>query len=75
VNGDYYIGNHKGGRRDGQGKLYSKNGNILYEGQWSNGSADGNGIRNFENGEKIIGQFKKDQADVIYFYLKRNYKD
>ena len=35
--GDYYISELKNGIWNGKGKLYDKNGNLIYEGEFING--------------------------------------
>ena len=44
--------------RHGKGKLYNKNGNITYEGDFINDKYEGNGKYNWEDGEYYIGQWK-----------------
>ncbi len=34
ITGNYYIGEFKKGKRNGKGKLYSKNGELISEGNW-----------------------------------------
>ena len=42
-NGEYYIGEYKNNLRHGKGTDYYSNGNINYEGEYSNGKKEGNG--------------------------------
>ena len=58
-NGNYYIGEDKDGKRHGKGKLYSKNGDLLYEGDYINDKPEGNGKRIYDEHIYYIGQFKE----------------
>ena len=49
----------RNGLPNGKGIKYYKNGNILYEGDWVNDKAEGNGKYILNNGDYYIGQFKK----------------
>lgn len=48
-NGDFYSGEWKKGKPDGQGKMTFADGTV-YEGQWSDGKIAGNGILTDESG-------------------------
>ncbi len=62
-NGEYYIGEVKNNLRHGKGKLYYKNKDIQYEGDFVNNKFDGNGIFFYEHGEYYVGQFKNGKID------------
>ena len=51
------LQDNKNGLRNGKGIKYYKNGKILYEGDYNNDKAEGNGKYIYENGEYYIGQF------------------
>ena len=56
--GNYYIGENKDGKREGKGKMYYKNGDLMYEGDFINDKMEGNGKYIYEDGIYYIGQFK-----------------
>ena len=45
---------------EGKGKIYNKNGEVIYDGDFLNDQYDGNGEYIYENGFHYIGQFVKD---------------
>ena len=53
-----YEGDLINGMRNGQGKLYYKNGNIKYEGEFANDKFEGTGKFYYTDGNYYIGQFK-----------------
>ena len=57
-NGNYYIGEFKGGCKHGKGTKYNSDGSIRYEGDYANDFPDGNGKCYFDNGDYYIGEFK-----------------
>lgn len=59
--GSRYEGYFKDGVQCGYGVLYRANNTIEYEGSWSNGMFDGQGVQIFENGEKYEGSFREDK--------------
>ena len=79
VDGDYYIGQLKDGKMHGKGKLYFKNGNIKYEGDFANDKKEGTGTYFYfnrecfifenhkkfylEKGDCYIGQWKNDKRN------------
>ena len=67
---DYYIGNMLNGLKQGKGKLYYKNGNIKYDGDFVKDKFEGNGKYYYENGEYYNGQwfngFKQGKGKIYY---------
>ena len=55
ANGDYYVGEIKGGQMNGEG-TYNDASGTKYVGQWKDGKCNGEGPST--NGDKYIGQFK-----------------
>ena len=56
-NGDCYIGEYRWGVKEGQGRLFSANGDW-YEGDWAGGSQTGHGLFNhFALGDRYQGYF------------------
>ena len=55
----YYIGQIKNYFPNGNGIVYDKNGNIIYEGDFVEGNYEGDGKLIYENESYYIGQFKK----------------
>ena len=53
----YYIGQILNGKKEGKGKIFDMNNNIIYEGYFYNDKYEGDGRLNYENGEYYIGQF------------------
>ena len=62
-NGQYYIGEKMNGKRHGQGKQYSKDGNIIYEGDWVDDKYEGYGKVVIPNLGYHIGEFKNGQIE------------
>ena len=56
-NGDYYVGEIKGGVRNGEGTWTSADGNK-YVGQWKDDKIHGEGTLIYADGGKYVGQFK-----------------
>ena len=56
--GQYYLGEFKNGLKHGKGKLFYKNGNIEYEGDFLEGKFEGEGKYIYENGDYYEGKFK-----------------
>ena len=54
-NGNYYIGEEKNLKRHGKGIEYYKNGEIKYDGNWSDDLPEGNGKFFEDNGDYFIG--------------------
>ena len=69
-NGDYYIGEIKNKLKNGKGKLYYRNGNIKYEGEFVADKFEGNGKYIEENGKYYIGQWKNNKKHGKGKYLK-----
>ena len=62
--GQYYIGEEKNGKRNGKGILYSKDGIILYEGDWLEDQKNGKGKFFMKNtGAYLLGEFKNGKAE------------
>ena len=57
-NGEYYEGDWKNGLRNGNGKIYKKDGLIRYEGGFINDKYEGGGQYFWQNNELYIGEFK-----------------
>ncbi len=49
LNDDYYDGEWKNGKREGQGKLFGNN--FIYDGEWKNGKRNGYGVWENSSGE------------------------
>ena len=66
-NGDYYIGEFKEGRWDGEGTYYYKNGDR-YKGKWKDNLKYGKGTYYTKNGVKYVGQWDgwKGQGKISY---------
>ena len=68
-NGDKYIGETKGEKKEGYGILYYKNGDR-YEGFWENNLENGTGSFFYNDGSLYIGQFingKKNGIGTLYY--------
>ena len=61
--GKYYIGPVLNGLPNGKGKMYYKNGNLFYEGDFKQGIKEGNGKIFYEDGEYYDGEFSNDQIN------------
>ena len=61
-----YFGDTKNGKKDGKGKLYDENGDLVYDGEWKDDKRNGNGISypTKANSERFIheGDFKDDKV-------------
>ena len=70
-NGDYYEGKWKNYLRNGVGKLFNKNGEIIYVGEWVNDKREGFGISYYENGKtEYDGDWvndKKEGKGTLYY--------
>ena len=56
-NGDYYIGPFINNLPNGQGKTFTKNGKVRYQGNFVNGCLQGKGKLYFDNDEYYEGDF------------------
>ena len=52
-----YVGEYKGGKRDGQGTLTWATG-YIYIGEWKGDKTYGQGTYTYASGEKYVGEFK-----------------
>jgi len=61
---------------NGKGKIYYKNGNLSYEGDFLDNKAEGYGKMIYEDGEYYIGEFKngKLNGNGKMYYKKGNLK-
>ncbi|MBQ0141224.1 MAG: hypothetical protein KBT06_00240 [Prevotellaceae bacterium] len=59
-NGNFYLGETVGGKRNGKGILVLANGNCWY-GEWTNGERDGSGFFIPTNGEVERGRWRGDE--------------
>ena len=69
-NGDYYIGDLLNGQKNGKGILYNRNNIIKFEGDFINGTFQGNGRYNLEGGEYYEGQWlngKRNGRGILYY--------
>ena len=61
---DYYIGEVRNFKKEGKGKIYDKNNNIVYDGEFVNGLFEDNGRYNHPDNDKYyIGEFKGGEAN------------
>jgi hypothetical protein len=63
MNGANYTGQFVGGLKHGHGK-WKKNSNIgcnTYEGEYQNDKKHGNGVFEWESGNRYIGQYDDDE--------------
>ena len=58
--GNYYNGQWLNDNMEGKGKIYNKNGLVIYDGDFLNDNYDGYGEYIYENVFHYIGQFVKD---------------
>ena len=58
--GSNYIGEWKNGKRNGKGKLYDKNGHLLYDGDWINDKKEGFGKKIEDDNIYCILGYKND---------------
>ena len=68
--GTYYVGYWDNGRQYKRGKVYDKNNNLIYDGEYKNGVKEGNGIYYYPSGEKYEGEFVngvKEGKGVFYW--------
>lgn len=70
-NGNYYIGElNNEGMKNGNGKLFSSDGRIIYEGEFYNDKPEGMGKCFYNNGDYYIGPFKnglRNGKGTIYY--------
>ena len=59
-NNAQYIGNTKNNKKDGQGTIEYKNGDI-YEGNFKDDKKEGKGIYYYKSGAKYEGEFHNDK--------------
>lgn len=63
-NGEWYQGHLKGGKREGKGKYFNKNGSIRYEGDFCQDMREGNGKCFDNNGVlRYEGQMKSNYGE------------
>lgn len=60
--GDVYVGEHKDGKRHGNGTYTWANGNV-YVGDWKDDKEDGTGTYTWANGAVYVGEYKDDKKD------------
>ena len=65
--GQKYVGEHKNGKRHGQGTYTYVSGNK-YVGEWKYGKRHGQGAFTFANGDKYIGEYKDGQKNGLGVY-------
>ncbi|MEE2983404.1 MAG: hypothetical protein VX929_08935 [Pseudomonadota bacterium] len=53
-----YVGEHKDGKRHGQG-TYANNDGRIYVGEWKDGVEDGQGRITYPDGSQYVGEFKE----------------
>ena len=77
-NDDYYIGEFKNNKMKGKGKMFDKNNNLVYEGDFSDDEPDGFG-KLISNCQCYIGEFKKGERNwggtnikMEKFFMKEN---
>jgi hypothetical protein len=63
-----YQGSMKDGRAEGYGSYFDRTG-IAYDGQWSDGSADGRGTLSRPDGTEYTGSFRGGKANGIGRYV------
>lgn len=75
--GDYYIGQWFNKLRQGEGSLFSKNGDIIYKGSWLNDLKNGYGEMHYSNGDIYIGYWNNNERSgngEMSFANGNNYK-
>ncbi|SHJ24330.1 MORN repeat-containing protein [Lutispora thermophila] len=63
-----YEGETQNNLRNGYGKLYNKDGEIIYAGSWKNDSINGFGVTFFNNLASYIGGFKNNTHEGLGVY-------
>ncbi len=67
----FYIGNWKNGMREGKGKLFDKNNNLIYEGDWIKDKKEGIGKQIINEQYYCVSEFKNGFSNgKIEFYNK-----
>ena len=61
--GQSWIGYFDKGEKGKYGKLYDKDGRLVYEGEYKHGEKDGKGTYYYPNGAKYEGDFVKNQKE------------
>ena len=61
--GQSWIGYFDKGEKGKYGKLYDKDGRLVYEGEYKHGEKDGKGTYYYPNGAKYEGEFVKNQKE------------
>ena len=61
--GQSWIGYFDKGEKGKYGKLYDKDGKLVYEGEYKHGEKDGKGTYYYPNGAKYEGDFVKNQKE------------
>lgn len=56
--GSTWVGYWENNDKGKYGKLYSKEGKLIYEGEYENGRRNGKGTFYFNSGEKYVGEFR-----------------
>ena len=57
-NGHTFFGEIENGKRNGFGRSFNPEGDLIYEGIYKNGDRDGKGILYNQDGSKYIGEYK-----------------
>lgn len=80
--GSYYVGENVSGKPHGKGRLYDKNGSLVYHGDWENGSFHGIGRALYPDGQysgqfvhgkrEGTGTYRYDNGNVFQGTLRKN---
>ena len=68
--GSTWIGYWEDNDKSKYGKLYGKDGKLIYEGEYENGRRNGKGTLYFSTGEKYVGEFRdgKREGKGTYYW-------
>jgi len=71
-NGDTFIGEYKGFKRNGKGEYSFKKAKAKFVGEYADGKKQGNGVMTYPDGSKYTGQWSADRRHGFGTYVFSN---